>query len=205
MKKILCVLLGVSIVCLVSGCALPSKSSEIEGTQKVAATNTENNVEKSTVSVSADYPEYENANTLVDSTDLIFSGTVKDISYEQLDVRTEREEGSETDGEKFPYTIFEISVDQVYKGSMDGGTIRIKRLGGQTDDTGYDLSNAVEISIGNKYLFLTKTYDDSYPSLVNMAQSAYNMEDAQEEGTVSYPMEWNQDITLSDIMKIIDK
>lgn len=195
-------------MCLASGCALSPKNSEISETQKAAATNAEDNTEGSTVSVSAEYPEYENANTLVDSSDLIFSGTVKDISYEQLDVRTEKEEGSETDGEKLPYTIFEISVDQVYKGSIDGGTIRIKRLGEQTDDTESDLSDlddAIDISIGNTYLFLTKTYADSYPSLVNMAQSAYNMEDAQGEGTMSYRMDSNQDITLSDIMKIIDK
>lgn len=35
------------------------------------------------------------------------------------------------DGEKLPYTIFEISVDQIYKGFIDGDTIRIKRLGGK--------------------------------------------------------------------------
>lgn len=208
MKKILCIFLSVSMVCLASGCALSPKKSEIAETQKAAATNVEDNAEESTVSISAEYPEYENASTLVDSTDLIFSGTVKDISYEQLDVRTEREEGSEIDGGKLPYMIFEISVDQVYKGSIDGDTIRIKRLGGQTDDTENglsDLNDAIEISIGNTYLFLTETYDDSYPSLVNMTQSAYNMEDAKGEGTMSYRMDSNQDITLSDIMKIIDK
>lgn len=208
MRKIFYIFLSVSMLCLASGCALSPKSSEITETQKAAATNAEDNTEESTVSISAEYPEYENANTLVDSSDLIFSGTVKDISYEQLDVRTDKEEGSETDGEKLPYTIFEISVDQVYKGSIDGDTIRIKRLGGQTDDTENDLSDlddAIDISIGNTYLFLTETYADSYPSLVNMAQSAYNMDDAQAEGTMSYRMDSNQDITLSDIMKIIDK
>lgn len=205
MKKILGILLSASMVCLASGCALSPKSAETTETQKAAATNAEDHAEESKVGISADYPEYENANMLVDSTDLIFSGTVKDISYEKLDVRTEKEEGSETDGEELPYTIFEISVDQVYKGSIDGDTIRIKRLGEQTDDTEHDLSDAVEISIGNKYLFLTETYEDSYPSLVNTAQSVYNMEDAQGEGAVSDGKSSDQDITLSDIMKIIDK
>lgn len=173
--------------------------------QKASETNAEDNTEKNTVTKSADYPEYEDANTLVDSTDLIFSGTVKDISYEKLDVRTEKGESFETDGEELSYTIFEISVDQVYKGSIDGDTIRIKRLGGKTDDTEYVSSDAIEISIGNKYLFLAETYEDSYPSLVNMTQSVYNMGDAQGKGTVSYRKNPNQDITLSDIMKFIDK
>lgn len=170
-----------------------------------APINAKDNAEKSTVAISADYPEYENANTLVDSSDLIFSGTVKGISYEQLDVRTKKEEGSETDEEKIPYTIFEISVEQVYKGSIDGDTIRIKRPGGQTDDTEHIVSDAPEISIGNTYLFLTETYDNSYPSLVNETHSVFNMEDAQGEGTVSNRTDPNQNITLSDIMKIIDK
>lgn len=201
MKKILGILLSASMVCLVSGCALSPKSAETTETQKAAAIN----AEESTVGISAEYPEHKDANKLVDSANLIFSGTVKDISYEKLDVRTEKEEGSETDGEELPYTIFEISVDQVYKGSIDGDTIRIKRLGGQTDDTEYDLSDAIEINKGNKYLFLTETYEDSYPSLVNMAQSVYNMEDAHGEGAASDGKSPDQDITLSDIMKIIDK
>lgn len=205
MKIFLGILLSVSMVCLVSGCASSTKSAETTETPKAAAINAEDHAEESTEGISAEYPEHEDANTLVDSANLIFSGTVKDISYEQLDVRTEKEEGSETDGEELPYTIFEISVDQVYKGSIDGDTIRIKRLGGQTDDTEYDLSDAVEISIGSRYLFLTETYEDSYPSLVNMAQSVYNMEDAQGEGAVSDGKSSDQDITLSDIMKIIDK
>lgn len=205
MKKIICILLIVSMVCLASGCALSPKSSETAETQKKVATNVKDNAEKSKIILSPEYPKYENADTLVDSTDLIFSGTVNDISYEQLDVRTEKEEGLETDEEKIPYTIFEISVDQVYKGSIDGDTIRIKRLGGQTDDTEYVLSDAIEISIGDTYLFLTEAYDNSYPSLVNVEQSVYNMEDAQKEGTASYRMNQNQDIKLSDIMKIIDK
>lgn len=205
MKIFLGILLSVSMVCLVSGCASSPKSAETTETPKTAAINAEDHAEESKVGVSAEYPEHKDANTLVDSANLIFSGTVKDISYEKLDVRTEKEEGSETDGEELPYTIFEISVDQVYKGSIDGDTIRIKRLGGQTDDIEYDLSDAIEISIAGRYLFLTETYDDSYPSLVNMAQSVYNMEDAQGEGAVSDRKSSDQDITLSDIMKIIDK
>lgn len=210
MKKNFCFLFSVSLVCLASGCALSQKKIihdpiPILIPQKASETNAEDNTEKNTVTKSADYPEYEDANTLVDSTDLIFSGTVKDISYEKLDVRTEKGESFETDGEEFSYTIFEISVDQVYKGSIDGDTIRIKRLSGKTDDTEYVSSDAIEISIGNKYLFLAETYEDSYPSLVNMTQSVYNMGDAQGKGTVSYRKNPNQDITLSDIMKIIDK
>lgn len=162
--------------------------------------------EESIVSSSTDYPEYENADTLVDAADLIFRGTVKEFSDKPL-IKTDK-------AEKLPYTIFEISVGQVYKGSIDGDTIRIKRPGRRTEDERYglsDVSDATEIRIGGTYLFLTKTYEDSYPSLVNLTQSVYSMEDEQKEEADSDGKTSNQGISLSDILdgalerKVLDK
>jgi hypothetical protein len=76
-----------------------------------------------TTSTSADYPVYETAKELMDASDLVFSGTISEIKYEMLDVRTKSEKDSSTglsdSSEKLPYTIYVISINTLYKGSSD--------------------------------------------------------------------------------------
>ncbi len=145
-----------------------------------------------------DYPEYEDADALVDSADLIFSGTVKGISYEQLDVSDGGKGTYDAASEKFPYTVYEVLVDKVYKGEAEGDVIRIKRLGGRDSDEELGLEDAPAVDAGGEYLFLTQTYDNTYPSLVNMSQAAYSMDDAAKKSQSG-----GADIALSDIMKVI--
>lgn len=111
---------------------------------------------------SGDYPEYKSAEEIVSCADLVFSGTVADISYMDIDV-----------GEVLPYTVYRIEVDTVYKGEISEETICIKQV---RDDNGSKDNQSKEnagIRAGQAYLFLTQTYEHIYPSLLNTTQSWY--------------------------------
>lgn len=156
---------------------------------------------KNTVTIHADYPQYDTAQDLVNTADLVFSGTVKNLTYEMLDIRSETGADSMTglnQSQSFPYTLYEIEVTKVYKGTIDGDSITIKCLGGIFDETEYVVSNECNISLGETYLFLTETYEHSYPSLLNVSQALYNMNDAaminEEEDT----------ITLTEILDLLE-
>lgn len=184
MKKTSNVVILISILCVLAACGKN-------------ATVPEN--EKSVTIIHAEYPSYDTAQELVDEADLVFSGTVESISYEMLDVRSETGKDSVTgsdQSQKIPYTIYQVEVDSVYKGSADETDISIKCPGGEADDNRYVVEGALVLQEGERYLFLTKTFETTYPSLLNVTQSAYNMNetnalDAEDGG-----------ITLSEILDI---
>lgn len=151
---------------------------------------------KGTVTViHADYPCYNTAQELVDSADLVFTGSVENITYEELDIKTESEDDSLTGfvaAQNIPYTIYEIKIKDVYKGDADDDTICIKQPGGQIDDNTYILEGISVISQGETYLFLAETYENTYPSLLNATQALYNMNtpevvNEQGDGTITLP------------------
>ena len=163
--------------------------------------NTTGNAGNVVTTIHAEYPSYDTANDLVNSADLIFSGTVGSISYEDLNVRTESGTDSTTglsSSDSIPYTIYEIKVDTIYKGTTQEDTISIKVPGGEIDGTQYIVDDAPTISLGETYLFLTKTYENTYPSLLNVTQATYdlNAPEAYEENT--------DKITLSQILEILE-
>lgn len=123
-----------------------------------------------------DYPEYDTASELAEAADLIFQGTVSNVKYQMLDVRTEKDQDaglSET--EAIPYTLYTIDVEKVYKGPLKEPTITIKRPGGKFGNNEYIAENASEILTGRDYLFIAESYENSYPSLLNPTQSSYDM------------------------------
>ena len=67
------------------------------------------------------------------------------------------------------------NIVKVYKGNEESKTITIKRPGGQYDGREYNLEDATVISQGETYLFLTKTFANSYPSLLNASQASYDL------------------------------
>lgn len=182
MKKTICTALIVSVIFSLTACQKDSKQSKDEGT---------------VTAIHVDYPAYETAQEIVDSADLLFSGTVEKISYEMLNVRTETENDSLTgssETQDIPYTIYEITVADVYKGSVEGNTISIKQPGGVFDGDQYVIDGAVSIEQGETYLFLTATYEDSYPSLLNVTQALYDLKE---------PELSHDGITLSQILDIV--
>lgn len=177
-------------ILVIAGCVLGACGKNV----------TEPGNEKMITMIQAEYPSYDTAQELVDEADLVFSGTIESVSYEMLDVRAEGEKDSVTDLDQshcIPYTIYKVKVDSIYKGSSDESYIRIKCPGGKADDNQYIVEGAVALQEGEQYLLLIKSFENTYPSLLNAAQSAYNMNEpdvlnGEESG-----------ITLSDILDIL--
>lgn len=189
MKKILCFGLSASITLTLAACGSTANTAENAENMGVATT------------IHAEYPSYDTASDLVNSADLIFCGVVENISYEELDVQTESGTDATTglaSSHSIPYTIYEIKVDTIYKGTAQEDTISVKVPGGEMDGNQYIIENAPAISLGETYLFLTETYENTYPSLLNVTQAAYdlNAPETYEEDT--------DKITLSQILEILE-
>ncbi|MDE6420088.1 MAG: hypothetical protein K2K87_06135 [Lachnospiraceae bacterium] len=154
--------------------------------------------EKTITMIHAEYPSYDTAQELVDEADLVFSGTIESVSYEMLDVRAESEKDSVADLDQsysIPYTIYKVKVDSIYKGSSEESYISIKCPGGEADE--YIVEGAAALQEGERYLLLIKIFENTYPSLLNAEQSAYNM---NEPNVISAE---DSEITLSDILDIL--
>lgn len=189
MKKTFTSILLTGITLTLAACGSTADTAENTGDTGVATI------------IHAEYPYYDTANDLVNSADFIFSGTVEGVSYEMLDVRTERDTDSAAGSSSsfgIPYTIYEIKVDTVYKGTAQEDTVSIKVPGGEMDGNQYIIEDAPAISLGETYLFLTETYENTYPSLLNVTQAAYdlNAPEAYEENA--------GEITLSQILEILE-
>lgn len=172
-----------------------SESEEMTQTQSYQLLKYQlGSTEKVVQTIAGDYKVYSSAQELVTDADWIFTGTVKNITYENVDIGTTKAEETAT---LLPYTIFEIEVSKVYKGDIKEQTVFIKRLGGISDSILYEVEGASKIEYGNNYLFAAKTYETSYPSFLNMNQGSFNL-DTETEDTQ------HMGITYSEILKAVD-
>ena len=177
-------------VCLMMG-ACSRETNEAGGTNEADQTKSE----EITIQNSADYPFYATAQELVEAADLIFSGSVESVTYEMLDVRTETGTDSlngSSEAQGIPYTLYEINVSEVYKGTVDEDTLTVKCPGGEGD--------TLTISQGGTYLFLTTTYENTYPSLLNADQACYDLNEPEEVNE-----ENDGAITLSQILEVLGR
>ena len=115
------------------------------------------------VIIQADYPFYESVKAAVNSADLIFTGKIISQKYELTS--------------EIPYTIYEIQVSKMYFGSTDDKTIYIKCPGGKIDDKTYISEMTKNLKPEIEYLFLAKSFKNTYPSLINDTQSFYDLND----------------------------
>jgi len=132
----------------------------------------------------AQYPYYETAEEIVDKADLVFSGTVENSSC--------------IFDNDMAYTVYEIKLEKMYKGDVQEDTVYLRCMGGIWGDTEYILEDAPEILIGEKYLFLAATFENAYPTLLNLDQSIYHLDEA-DTGTLE-----NGNITLSQILETLE-
>lgn len=193
---LLCVAAG---VCL-SGCGRahitkPPKTKEDSGV--MAEQTVENHMhatKQEKVNSVPDYPEYEDAESLVAGSDAVFSGTVLGVTEEDLNITKDQ------DAEKLPYFIFEVKIDTLYQGEITENVIKIKHFNHGTEN------GALAIEAGNQYLFLVKLFDDAYPSLINANQSFFEMNTEQNKGLRRKGAEkeiQDQKISLQDILSIV--
>lgn len=199
MKKKLIILCIATGLCL-SGCGKsdatkPLKIKEDSGIiagQSVEDGANSTNQEK-VVSI-PDYPEYEDAESLVAGSDAVFSGTVLGVMEEDLNITKNQE------AEKMPYFIYEVKIDTLYQGKITEDVIKIKHLNSGTENS------ALAIEKGSRYLFLVELYDDVYPSLINANQSFFEMDAAQNKGLQKKgagKVNQEQKISLEDILSVV--
>lgn len=147
--------------------------------------------------IHADYPQYDTAKDLVDSADLVFSGTVKSIEYKMLDIKMEQGADSDTglvEAESIPYSIYEISVEKVLKGENTDSTLYLKRPGGEFENETFVIEDATQVNVDGTYLFVAQTYPESYPSFLNASQASYDMNSSKSMTSA------NNSITLSELL-----
>lgn len=199
MKKkviILCVATG---LCLF-GCG-KSDSTKSQITKEDSGVITEQTVQNHANSTNQekvvsipDYPEYEDAESLVAGSDAVFSGTVLGVTEEDLNITKNQ------DAEKMPYFIYEVKIDTLYQGKITEDVIKIKHLNSGTENT------ALAMEKGSRYLFLVELYDDAYPSLINANQSFFEMDAAQNKGLRKKDAgkeNQEQKISLDDILSVV--
>lgn len=153
--------------------------------------------------IQAEYPVYDTAEEIVNASDLVFSGTVTEIDYESLNVKSETGADPETglvEASEIPYTIFNINIEQVYKGNVESDSLSIKRPGGKMDGQVFAIEDASTIEVGETYLFLTQTYENTYPSLLNVTQASFDMNKPE----VLNSGQENEGITLSEVLEYLN-
>ena len=168
MKKTLCILMALVVTASLVACGESGSSEKAD--KKSGNEVTE---------VKADYPKYDTTKDLVDAADLIFTGKIIDWHSEMLDIRenkgTDESTGSKSTS-KLPYTIYDIEVSKMYKGTSEDKAIQIKCIGGSVDGTVYESDMTNQMKKNGEYLFLATTFENSYSSLVNDTQALYDLD-----------------------------
>ena len=189
MKKAGIFFLTIAMACILVACndaRMPDDAVET-GANWVSEDQTEDQIydSKEVMVITADYPVYDSAKELIDTADIIFSGSVVDSKCEYLDVKSEKGKDSSTGLEEaspVPYTIYSIKIEKMYKGESQEDVIKIKCPGGIIDGIEYASEITEQIKVGGQYLFLAKTYENSYPSLLNDTQAVYDLGNLEEKG-----------------------
>ena len=208
MRKSLLFIYGLSILVIASGCGITKGSGNAAGNNtKNAGYAGNSNSEKLGVYQTVDYPGYKDAEELVGSTDLVFSGTVYEKRCELLDDRTDKS-GSIPDEEKTLCTVYGVYIDKVYKGNIEKDMVYVSVTGGELEkDNRIYSGETVNLDIDNRYLFFASDYSDygeEYLKMVNVHQSAYSMDDEGNKKRIT-AVGNDSGITLSEIFEVIGK
>ena len=158
--------------------------------------------------ISPDWPLYSSTSELIDASDKVILGTVTDVSFQMIDIRTGKvPEGAVEELYCYLYTIYDIDTLETYKGEPSqkeqvrviGGiegdyeAEQVSTLGDQEQPTIFVLGNSAKLNVGDTYLFVLAQYNDSLPTIVNVEQGIYDVADAQSN-------EQDEEITLRDII-----
>ena len=88
----------------------------------------------------------------------------------------------------------------MYKGNVESSSISIKRPGGKIDGQFFVVEGASTIEVGETYLFITQTYENAYPSLLNVTQASFDMSKPE----VLNSEQGNARITLAEVLEYLD-
>jgi hypothetical protein len=151
-------------------------------------------------SINGDWPVYQNANELVESADLVFTGKVTGISFQMLDMRDIETIGDDETGDRYYdlYTLYDVDILTPYKRELMQ-SIQVRMMGGLMDYhveeqlkilAQYNkqyvpvLEERLEYKIGETHLFVLHQYMDITPTPLNLTQGSYNLHNPFEKHTV---------------------
>ena len=140
------------------------------------------------VLIYTDYPEYDTVDHMEDAATVIIEGKIiseKVVKLDPSETLTDEQKndpklnpGGETESLSFPYTIYMVEINTVYKGDVkEGNTIEIKQLGGTVDNVNYTEEDATKIQIDSTYILFLETFTNSPASLINQIQGIYEYKD----------------------------
>jgi len=154
--------------------------------------------------MNASWPVYEDAQELVENAKLVFVGKVKKISFQVLDRTTVQPPTDKTeDTDRKFYTMYDVDIDFIYKGKAPSPA-QVRMMGGIRDyrveeqlalmkkersindlfDGTYHISVWEEMPkfiIGETYLFVLHQYMDNSPTIMNLSQSIFLLENPFEK------------------------
>ena len=151
--------------------------------------------------ISADWPVYKDVKELTNAGNVIVLGKITNISFDVLDRATAKPPTSDSETENCDLnTIYSVEVIKAYKGSS-AETVKVRMLGGlesvyvkeQIAALGDKANKGIPImdgspnlEIGQTYLFVLCQYSDTMPTLVNVQQGAYGIDDPLAKDDYSY-------------------
>lgn len=153
----------------------------------------------------ADWLIYGNAQEVIDSADLVFIAKVIDIEFQVLDSRNSLPVSDETpDVDRSLHTIYNIDIMETYKGNTTS-VEQVRVMGGRVD---YKVDEQIKIMTENKayryqagipiienfyktelnengyYLFALRQSELGCPTVLNMDQSIYSLEEPTRKNTI---------------------
>ncbi len=153
----------------------------------------------------ADWPIYKNTGELVDAADIVLIGKVRSVEFKVLDCTNALHISDETpDYAKELYTIYNIDVLTIYKGNASQ-SISVRVMGGMVEynidqqlkimeenqafnrERGipiWDEYYKVQCEVGKSYLFALCQFETGLPTILNLAQSVYNLDEPTRKNTI---------------------
>lgn len=190
MKKILC--LCMIFILFLTGCS-NTLNSEIPNDLNAMNGKSEYTI----ASVTADYQEYDTPDKIVNAATNIYVGTVKEISYEIIDMQTAKAVSSIESADISPmlYTVYTIEIVNSLKGE-NSTEIELAVMGGIEGFKESEQYSKLEaagllskyggipvvagekaiLGIGEDYLFCVRRSSGDYDLVINLTQYAHRID-----------------------------
>lgn len=153
----------------------------------------------------ADWEIYNNAKELISAADLVFIGKITGIEFQILDITNALPVSESTaESDKELYTVYSVDVVTPLKGNSSDVS-KVRMMGGMVDykvdeqlkvmNDGESFHRELGIPIwdefyktqcenGQYYLFALKQFETGYPTILNLAQSVYHMDEPTRKNTI---------------------
>ena len=175
------------MACMISACSIPETKS---GSEKSDTMGSQKEDTAYYTKITAGWPVYESAEKLIDAGKIVIIGEVTDISFKILNKETSEETDSK-DENGYLHTIYRAEVECNLKGNTTD-EIQIQMIGGRDDikveeqlsvlgdNSCYGIPILVgmrNIEVGKKYLFVIHQYREKMPTLINVDQGVFSLEE----------------------------